>query len=120
MTTLMAEGRRMMRRAEELGPDRFEALLREYARVLREALQRAGGRNVWIEGDTATAVFASATDAVLAAAAAQRAVEAHAWGVEPRVAISIGLDEFLRGCADLCDAAEGGQTFVAPAILTWM
>ncbi len=70
VTIVVAEGRRMMRLAGELGPDLFGALLDEYQRLLRHLLESMGGREVDFDGDTATAVFPTAKQAALAAVAA--------------------------------------------------
>jgi class 3 adenylate cyclase len=123
VTIVMVEGRRMMRLSDKLTPEVFGALLDEYQRLLRDVLEREGGRAVEVAGDTATAVFVSARQAALAAAAAQRAVAAHAWPHRLRAAVSVALDSVegdlgsvgsaTARCSDLCDAAEGGQIFVS-------
>jgi class 3 adenylate cyclase len=125
VTIVMTEGRRMMRLASELSPEDFGALLSGYQRLLRRVLEDLGGREVEVGGDTATAAFATAKEAVLATVAAQRAVAEHEWpgGITP--AISVGLHSGPAGvgwigpavvrCAALCDAAEGGQIFLSPA-----
>jgi class 3 adenylate cyclase len=113
---LVAEGRRMMRLSRELAPDVFEPLLENYQRLLREVLARLGGRDVEVDADTVTAAFATAREAALAAAAAQRAVAGHDWPHGRRLAVSIGLDSSADGGDDLCDAAEGGQIFLTPAV----
>jgi class 3 adenylate cyclase len=76
-----------------------------------------------VAGDTATAVFVSARQAALAAAAAQRAVAAHAWPHRLKTAVCVALDSVeaddgwagsaTTRCSELCDAAEGGQIFLA-------
>jgi class 3 adenylate cyclase len=86
-------------------------------------LEREGGRAVEVAGDTATAVFVSARQAALAAAAAQRAAAAHAWPHRLKAAVSVALDSVVADlgsvgsatarCSELCDAAEGGQIFVS-------
>ena len=121
-TILMVEGRRMMRLSHELPGEQFGALLDAYQRLLRGVLETMGAREVEVSNDTATARFATARAAALAAAAAQRAVEAHEWPHDRDVEISAGLHSVqARGsagsaatrCAELCDAAEGGQTFLS-------
>jgi class 3 adenylate cyclase len=124
VTIVMIEGRRMMRLAKELPEEHFDALLGEYAGVLSRLLGEMGGGDVEVEGDTAVAAFSSAKHAALAAVAAQRAVAAHDWPHALRPAVSVGLDSgeaatswadpTASHCADLCDAAEGGQIFVSP------
>jgi len=117
-TTVMAEGRRMMRLSRELSREHFQALLDEYQRLLTGLFEGRGGRDAEASGDTATAVFATAKDAALAAVAAQHAMAAHDWPQGPRPAISVALDSgqaAAERCAELCDAAEGGQIFVSQA-----
>jgi class 3 adenylate cyclase len=78
-----------------------------------------------VAGDSVVAAFASAKQAAFAAAAAQRAVAAHEWPYGLRPAICVGLHSGEAGvgwvgpamirCAELCDAAEGGQIFLSQA-----
>jgi len=85
----------------------------------------SGGRAVEAYGDSVAAAFATAREAALAAAAAQRAVVAHEWPYGVHVAISVGLHSGEAGigwlgpstirCAELCNAAEGGQVFLSQA-----
>ena len=115
----------MMRLMRELPPEHFGVLLSEYQRLLPRLLEEMGGREVGVAGDSAVAAFASAKQAALAAAAAQRAVAANEWPHGLRPAISVGLHSGEAGvgwvgpaalrCADLCDAAEGGQIFPSQA-----
>jgi class 3 adenylate cyclase len=116
---VMAEGRRMMRLSRELEPRVFEALLEEYQRLLGNVFERMGGSDLEVDGDTAIAAFPSAKDAVLAAVAAQRAVADQEWPHGSRLEISVGLDLQDGGisrCEALCDAAEGGEIFLTPAV----
>ena len=125
VTVVMTEGRRMMRLARELPPEHFGALLSEYQWLLPRLLEEMGGREVAAAGDSANAAFASAKQAALAAVAAQRAVAAHKWPHGLMPAISVGLHSGEAGvgwigpaairCAELCDAAEGGQIFLSQA-----
>ncbi len=118
---LVVEGRRMMRLSGELASDIFRALLEEYQRLLREVLTELGGRDVEVDGDTVQATFPTARRAAFAAVAAQRAIAAHEWPHGRKLEASVGLDSgstegaVLR-CEDLCDAAEGGQIFLTPAV----
>jgi class 3 adenylate cyclase len=123
VTLLLAEGRRMMRLSRELTPDLFEELLSEYQRLLRRLFEEMGGREVEVSGDSALAAFPTAKQAAHAAVAAQRAVAAQEWPNALRLAISVGLHSGQPGtglvgsaaarCAELCDAAEGGQIFMS-------
>src|SRR6266487_483100 len=63
VTVVVAEGRRMMRRSRELAPDVFGALLTDYQQLLQRVLAQAGGREVEVAADTATAAFATAKQA---------------------------------------------------------
>jgi class 3 adenylate cyclase len=124
-TIVMTEGRRMMRLSDELGSKVLGMLLDEYQRLVREVLERGGGQVIEAAFDTVVAAFPASKQAALASADAQRAVAEHAWPHERKPAISVGLDAAQRGvdrdaatarCAELCDAAEGGQIFLSPAV----
>lgn len=126
VTIIVAEGRRMMRLAGELTPETFAALLEEYQRLLRQLLESMGGSEVDFDSDTALAAFPTAKQAALAAVAAQSAVAAHEWPHGRELTMSVGLDSGTAGggwdapaaarCEELCDAAEGGQTFMTQAV----
>jgi class 3 adenylate cyclase len=125
VTTVVVEGRRVMRLSRELPPEDFGALLDQFKRVLSDVFQQAGGRYVETSFDTALAAFATAKQAAHAAIAAQRAVATPAWPDGLRPAISVGLHSGSAGvgwvgpaamrCSQLCDAAEGGQILLSPA-----
>lgn len=111
----------MMRLSSEVAPEVFEALLDEYQRLLRDVLESAGGRGVDVEDDTAVAAFSTAKQAALAALAVQGAVAAHEWPHERALQMSFGLDSgapelATARCAELCDAAEGGQIFMTQTV----
>jgi class 3 adenylate cyclase len=114
-TIVMAEGRRMMRLARELEPERFRTLLEAYQHVLTGVFEEHGGGHVDASADTVVAAFPIAKGAAFAAVAAHRAVAAREWPGWPRPEISVGLDFAEESCGELCDAAEGGQTFMSPA-----
>ena len=113
---------RLMR---ELGDDWARAHA-DHRRLLREAIGRAGGREVDTQGDALFAVFPRARAGLEGAASAQRALQGHDWpdGGELRVRMGIhtgeptigeegylGLD-VVRG-ARICSAAHGGQVLVS-------
>lgn len=111
----------MMRLSSELPPVVFRALLDEYQWVLRDVLERSGGRDVDVDDDTAAASFSTAGQAALAALAAQGAVAEHDWPHGRKLAMSVGLHSGLpqpaaSRCAELCDAAEGGQIFLSQEV----
>jgi class 3 adenylate cyclase len=109
----MAEGRRMMRLAGELEPERFDALIEAYQQVLTGLFEELGGEYVDAAGDTVTATFAVPTQAASAAVAAHRAVAALDWPDWLQPGVSVGLASDEASCSELCDAAEGGQTFLS-------
>jgi class 3 adenylate cyclase len=123
VTIVGVEGRRMMRLVRELPSDQFGALLNEYQRVVPHALEQAGGRQVDVAGDSVSAAFAGARNAAFAAIAVQKTVSAHDWpyGLKPEVSVGLHSGEAGIGwlgpaavrCAELCDAAEGGQIFLS-------
>jgi predicted ATPase/class 3 adenylate cyclase len=108
--------------------DGYGALLLEQRRLLLSAIESAGGREVSNAGDGSFAVFPSARDAVLAAAAAQRALSSHAWpdGAVVRVRMGLhtgepgmaggiytGLD--VHRAARIAAAGHGGQVLLSEA-----
>ena len=104
----------MMRLARELEPERFRTLLEAYQLLLTGVFEARGGRDVDASGDTVVATFPLAKDAAFAAVAAHRAVAGREWPGWPRPEISVGLDSGEESCSELCDTAEGGQTFMSP------
>jgi class 3 adenylate cyclase len=66
-----------------LGRDAYVRALEEHRRLLRDVLTDEGGVEVEMLGDSFHFVFAHARDALLGAAAAQRALAEHAWESEP-------------------------------------
>jgi DNA-binding NarL/FixJ family response regulator len=73
-----------------LGPD-YAELLDAHRRLLREAGEAAGGRQIDARGDEVSLVFEDAGAAVDAAAAAQRAHEEHTWPAGTTVRVRMGL-----------------------------
>jgi len=82
--------------------DRYTELLDEHGTILRAAIAAGRGIEVNTEGDAFFAVFRSATDAVTAATAAQRALAAHPWdeGNEVRVRMGLHSGEAVLGGAE--------------------
>jgi predicted ATPase/class 3 adenylate cyclase len=113
---------RLLRR---LGDD-FRVLIDDHNRLLSEAFR--DGYVVRTEGDAFFVVFTSATAAVRAAIAAQRALRAHAWPDDVAVKVRMGLhtgDGVLAGgdyagidvhrAARIAAAAHGEQVLVSDA-----
>jgi class 3 adenylate cyclase len=110
---------------KELG-DRYADVVRDYRRIVREALAAAGGNEVDTQGDAFFFSFPRARDAVAGAVAAQRALAAHDWPDRKEVRVRIGLhtgepavgEEGYVGldvvrAARICAAAHGGQILLS-------
>jgi class 3 adenylate cyclase/DNA-binding NarL/FixJ family response regulator len=106
--------------------ERYEAVLREHQRLLREAFATAGGEEVDTQGDAFFVVFARAKDAVVAAAEGQRELARHEWpdGATVRVRMGIHSGEAstvggryvglaVHRAARICSAASGGQILLS-------
>src|SRR5919199_4707116 len=78
---------RLLQRAGSAYPD----LLAEHRRLLRSAFDRHGGHELDAEGDAFFVAFASANEAVAAAAEAQQALAQHDWPVDTEVRGRMGL-----------------------------
>jgi YVTN family beta-propeller protein len=108
--------------------DRYGQVLAEHRRILRAAFEEHGGQEIDTQGDAFFVAFRKATDAALAAGAAQRALAEHPWpdGVECRVRMgmhtgepSVG-DEGYHGlgvhrAARITAAGHGGQILLSQA-----
>jgi class 3 adenylate cyclase len=125
LTLLFSDIEGSTRLLERLG-ERYDQLLDEHRRIVRDAVALHGGHEVRTEGDAFFVVFVRAGDAVRAAVAAQRRLGAWAWpdGValrvriglhtgEPRVVSTdyVGMD--VHRAARICSAAHGGQVLVS-------
>ncbi|HZB04295.1 MAG TPA: adenylate/guanylate cyclase domain-containing protein, partial [Actinomycetota bacterium] len=75
--------------ARTLG-ERWPGVLAEHHGILRGTIRDHGGVDVRTEGDAFFAVFASAADAVAAAAEAQRRVAAHQWPPDGPIRVRMG------------------------------
>jgi len=91
-----------------LGRERYGELLAEHHRLLREMWAKHDGHEVDTEGDAFFVAFAQASNAIAAAANAQRALAEAQWpeGVELRVRIGMHTG----------DATVGGGTYVGVAV----
>ncbi|HTJ59997.1 MAG TPA: tetratricopeptide repeat protein [Candidatus Saccharimonadales bacterium] len=76
---------------QALGIDRWESVLEVHGRIVRDALAQHGGTEVRTEGDAFFAVFTSPTEAVAAAASAQRALAAATWPHGAALRVRMGL-----------------------------
>ncbi len=116
------------RLTKALGDARWADLLEEHRRLVRGLLSVHGGREVDSQGDTFFVTFPRATDAALAAAEAQQALEGHPWPEEARVRIRIGLHtgeavarngryvgQEVHRASRICDAGHGGQIVLSQA-----
>jgi len=106
--------------------DRYADVLTEVRRVIREAVLRAGGREVEARADEFVAVFEDAPAALVAGAEMQRALGRSAWpdGVDVRVRVGINTGDIaltesgyvgisVHAAARVMAAAHGGQVLVS-------
>jgi YVTN family beta-propeller protein len=106
----------------------YDGALGDHQRLLREAAAAHRGTEIDTQGDSFFFAFARAGDAVAAAAAAQRALAAHAWPVDGSVHVRMALhtgeprlggERYVglgvhRG-ARICAAGHGGQVLLSNA-----
>ena len=108
--------------------DGYGPILNQLRRILRAAVQQAGGREVDARGDELFAAFARPTAALDAAVAIQRLVRGHPWGdgIALRVRIGIHTGRPTLGAtgyiglavhtvARVCSSAHGGQIVISSA-----
>ena len=79
------------RLVQQLGTDRWSVLLERHRALIREAIRRHGGIEVGTEGDGFFAAFPVPSEAVAAAADAQRALATEPWPDEGRIRVRMGL-----------------------------
>lgn len=109
----------------ELG-DRYPNLLSAHRRILRASFQAHGGREVDTQGDAFFYSFSRATEAVSAAAEAQRSLAERGWpdDLEVRVRMALHTGEPLLGdegyvgldvhrAARIAHAGHGGQVLLS-------
>ena len=85
---------------QSLGRARYGQVLAEHGRLLREAFAGTGGQVIDTQGDAFFVAFRSAADAVAAAAAGQRALQAHEWPDGVAVSVRMGLHTGEAAVAD--------------------
>ena len=108
--------------------DRYGEVLAEHRRILRAAFGEHGGQEIDTQGDSFFFAFRKATDAALAAGAAQRDLAAHSWPDGSEVRVRMGLhtgeptvgDEGYHGlgvhrAARIMAAGHGGQILLSQA-----
>ena len=78
------------RLVRQLGP-RYERVLSEHQRILRDCFAAYRGREIDTQGDSFFVAFARAGDAIECAVAAQQALGSHEWPDGVRVRVRMGL-----------------------------
>jgi len=110
---------------QQLG-DAYAEVTRDHRRIVRETFSANGGSEVDTQGDAFFYSFGRARDAVRAAVAAQRALEANHWPDDAVVRVRMGLhtgeptvgEEGYLGldvvrAARICSAGHGGQILIS-------
>jgi predicted ATPase/class 3 adenylate cyclase len=110
---------------ETLGAE-YSSLLERHRAIVRDEFNRTGGIEVGTQGDSFFAVFPSATHAVAAAVAIQRAIAQEQWAHNATVRVRIGLhtgearlaaDDYtgidVHRAARIMAAAHGGQILIS-------
>lgn len=105
---------------------RWAEALSAHRTILRAAFTEFGGHEMGTEGDSFFVVFASATQALLAAMTAQRGLADHQWPDDRPLRVRIGLhtgepqrheDDYIgidvHRAARIAAAAHGGQTVIS-------
>jgi len=106
--------------------DRYETVISEHRRLMRECFTARGGVEIDTQGDAFFFAFPRARDAVTAAVEAQRAHAGHEWpdGVDVRVRMGLHTGEPALGsegylgldvvrAARLCTAGSGGHVLLS-------
>lgn len=128
LTFLFTDVEGYLRLIRSLPRTEAERILDDHDRLLQVALDEAGGRVVENLADSVFACFPTAKQAVVGAAAAQRALAAHEWPSGIRIAVRMGLNtgeavplgqRYFGSAVNLtfriCDIARGGQVLLAPS-----
>jgi predicted ATPase/class 3 adenylate cyclase len=128
VTLLFTDMEGSTRLLERVGSDRYAELLADHHRLLRESVVAHAGYEVDTAGDAFFVAFASARDAVTAAAEAQRALAAHPWPAPLPLRVRMGLhtgepvlsgDNYLgldvHRAARVMAAGHGGQVVISEA-----
>lgn len=125
VTLLFTDVEGSTRLVQQLG-DGYGGVLAELRRLLRGAVAEVGGHEVDCRADELFAAFQRARDGVAAAAAAQSALDAHAWPEGAPVRVRMGLhtgEPALEGgaylgldvsrAARICAVGLGGQILLS-------
>jgi predicted ATPase/class 3 adenylate cyclase len=128
ITFLFTDIERSTERAVSIGDERYAQLLQTHRTLLRDALGSHKGLEFATEGDALFFAFGRPTDAMLAAIAAQRAIDGHEWPEEFPVRVRMGLHtgeavlsegEYVghnvHRAKRICDAGHGGQILLSDA-----
>ena len=125
VTLLFTDIEGSTRLLQELGREAYVRALTDHRRLLRDGFTAYGGVEVETQGDSFHFAFPVARDAVVAAAATQRALAEHAWESEPiRVRIGLHTGEPMQAdglyagidvhhAARVMGAAHGGQVLLS-------
>jgi predicted ATPase/class 3 adenylate cyclase len=76
---------------QQLGTERYSALLETHQAIVREALRSSEGVEIKTEGDSFFAVFRSAGGAISATVSMQRALGAQPWPPDAAIRVRMGL-----------------------------
>jgi predicted ATPase/class 3 adenylate cyclase len=108
--------------------DRYAEVLASHAEIMRSAIINNGGTEVATEGDSFFAAFSSATEALAAAATAQRTLAASRWPEGTTIRVRMGLhtgegrlggDNYVgldvHRAARIAAAGHGGQLLLSDA-----
>ncbi len=128
VTFLFTDVEGSTRLVRELGP-RWQEVLEQHNRLMRDAVRRAGGVDVRTEGDALFAVFQSASAAVSAAVAAQMELASRSWPEPMRVRMglhtgegTLGGDDYVgldvHRAARIAAAGHGDQILLSQATRT--
>jgi DNA-binding NarL/FixJ family response regulator/class 3 adenylate cyclase len=106
--------------------DGYGPVFEDHRRLLREAWETHGGRELDNEGDSFFVAFRRPRNAVDAAVSAQRALATHSWPDDGAVRVRIGVhtgeatpagDHYVglavHRAARICDAGHGGQVLLS-------
>jgi DNA-binding NarL/FixJ family response regulator len=122
VTVLFTDIEASTKLVESLGDTRAREVFRDHDRLVREALEEAGGSEVEQEGDSFMLAFAGARPAVSCAVAAQRAIAASDLPLRIRAGLNTGeviaeehgyFGRAVFVAARVAGQAQGGQILVS-------